>query len=314
MSWSGGSGVPSVAIICGPTAAGKSALAMALAARTGALLISADSRQIYRGFDIGTAKPSTSDRAAVSHWGVDIVEPTERYSAALWSAGALNALRDAAAREQPAIVVGGTGFYLRALEAPLFESPPLDPVRRVEVLAALELETTDVLRQRCRGIDPLRAELGRTQLLRALETFELTGRPLSAWLTERARPAEVRAHYLLVDPGALLRERIAERVRQMLSSGWEREVEALSRVIAPDAPAWNACGYAMIRAAQTGVLTRDAAIERTIIDTRQYAKRQRTWFRHQLPAERVTNINPDAPDALTRAHAWLETVSLTEHL
>lgn len=314
MSWSGGSGVHSVAIICGPTAAGKSAIAMALAARTGALLISADSRQIYRGFDIGTAKPSQSDRDAVPHRGVDIVEPTERYSAAHWSAGALDALRDAAAREQPVIVVGGTGFYLRALEEPLFESPPLDPVRRVEILAALELETTDVLRQRCRGIDPLRAELGRTQLLRALETFELTGRPLSAWLTERARPAEVRAHYLLVDPGTILRERIAARVMQMLDSGWEREVGVLRRVIAPDAPAWNACGYAMIRAAQTGAMTRDAAIERTIIDTRQYAKRQRTWFRHQLPAERVTSINPDAPDALTRAQAWLETVSLTERL
>ena len=314
MSWSGGSGVHSVAIICGPTAAGKSAIAMALAARTGALLISADSRQIYRGFDIGTAKPSQSDRDAVPHRGVDIVEPTERYSAAHWSAGALDALRDAAAREQPVIVVGGTGFYLRALEEPLFESPPLDPVRRVEILAALGLETTDVLRQRCRGIDPLRAELGRTQLLRALETFELTGRPLSAWLTERARTSEVRAHYLLVDPGAVLRERIAARLMQMLDSGWEREVAALSRVTAPDAPAWNACGYATIRAALAGAMTLDAAIERSIIDTRQYAKRQRTWFRHQLPSERVTHINPDAPDAQTRAQAWLDAVSLTEHL
>jgi tRNA dimethylallyltransferase len=307
-------GVRDVAIICGPTAAGKSAIAMALAERTGALLISADSRQIYRHFDIGTAKPSQRDRDAVPHWGIDIIEPTERYSAALWSAGALDALRSAVAQEQPAIIVGGTGFYLRALEEPLFESPPLDPVRRIEVLAAFEMESTQVLRERCRAVDPLRAELGRTQLLRALETFVLTGRPLSDWLTERARPTQVRAHYLLVDPGAILRERIGVRVMQMLDNDWEREVEALTQAFASDAPAWNACGYAMIRDAQAGIMTRDAAIERTIIDTRQYAKRQRTWFRHQLPAERVTNINPDAPDALTRAQAWLDTVSLTEHL
>ena len=303
-----------VAIICGPTAAGKSAIAMALAARSGALLISADSRQIYRGFDIGTAKPSMADRAAVPHCGIDIVVPSERYSAARWAESATTWLRAAALREQPVIIVGGTGFYLRALEEPLFQSPPLDPARRREVLVALEAASTESLRERCRAIDPARAELGRTQLLRALETFELTGRPLSAWLAERARPSDVRAHYLIVDPGAVLRERIASRVQQMLDAGWEREVKRLTHSVPADAPAWNACGYAMLRSAQSGELSRDAAIERTVIDTRQYAKRQRTWFRHQLPVDRVTRLDPTAPDALARAQTWLDAVSLTEHM
>jgi tRNA dimethylallyltransferase len=314
MSLSGGSDVRDVAIICGPTAAGKSAIAMALAARTGALLISADSRQIYRRFDIGTAKPALSDLAAVPHWGIDIAEPTERYSAARWVAAAIEAMRDAASREQPVIIVGGTGFYLRALEEPLFESPPMDPVQRAALLAALETESTETLRERCRAVDPLRAGLGRTQLLRALETYDLTGRPLSAWLIERARPVEVRAHYLLVDPGAALRERVASRVHAMLDRGWELEVSQLARDIPADAPAWNGCGYAVLRSALAGDTSRAAAIERVIIDTRQYAKRQRTWFRHQLPAARVTAINPDVPDALRRAQAWLDAVSLTEHM
>ena len=287
---------------------------MALAARSGASLISADSRQIYRGFDIGTAKPSVADRAAVPHCGIDIVVPSERYSAARWAESATTWLRAAALREQPVIIVGGTGFYLRALEEPLFQSPPLDPARRREVLVALGAASTESLRERCRAIDPARAELGRTQLLRALETFVLTGRPLSAWLAERARPSDVRAHYLIVDPGAVLRERIASRVQQMLDAGWEREVKRLTHSVPADAPAWNACGYAMLRSAQSGELSRDAAIERTVIDTRQYAKRQRTWFRHQLPVDRVTRLDPTAPDALARAQTWLDAVSLTEQM
>lgn len=302
-----------VAIICGPTAAGKSAIAMALAERTGALLISADSRQVYRRFDIGTAKPSVRDRLAVEHRGVDLVNPVDRYSAAQWADSAAIWLQEAAERERPVIVIGGTGFYLRTLETPLFESPTLDPTARAAVLATLEHESTEMLRARCMAVDPARAHLGRTQLLRALETHSLTGRPLSDWMSDRARTSDIRGHYLLVDPGASLRERIAARVAQMLAAGWEDEVASLARDVPSDAPAWNACGYAMLRAAQAGDVTRAVAIERTIIDTRQYAKRQRTWFRHQLPADRVTPLDPTASDALGQALLWLDAVSLTEH-
>jgi tRNA dimethylallyltransferase len=301
-------------VICGPTAAGKSAVAMALAERTGALLISADSRQVYRRFDLGTAKPTAEDRVRIPHAGIDVIDPVERYSAAQWSASALEWIRQADERGQPVIVVGGTGFYLQALEAPLFESPALDPVQRAVVLAALERESTDTLRARCAVVDPARAHLGRTQLLRALETAALTGRPLSEWLRERARPAVVRGHYLLVDPGEPLREQIANRVMQMLASGWEDEIAALARDVPTDAPAWNACGYRELRAVCDGEVSREHAIQRTIIDTRQYAKRQRTWFRHQLPANRVTLLNPAAADAITHAAAWLHSAIPLEHL
>jgi tRNA dimethylallyltransferase len=310
---SGGSDVRDVAIICGPTAAGKSAIAMLLAARTGALLISADSRQVYRRFDIGTAKPSVADRSAVEHLGIDVIEPVQRYSAAHWADSAAAWLQEAAACDRPAIVVGGTGFYLRALETPLFEAPHVDPVRRQSVLAELDAQATETLRAQCAVVDPARAHLGRTQLVRALETFALTQRPLSEWLAERARRSEFRAHYLLVDPGVMLQSRIAERVHQMLAAGWEAEVAALVRDVPPEAPAWNACGYASLRDVLAGDVSRDAAVERTIIDTRQYAKRQRTWFRHQLPAERVTLIDPAAAGALDRALDWLQAISLTEH-
>lgn len=312
MNSSGGSDVRDIAIICGPTAAGKSTIAMALAERSGAMLISADSRQVYRRFDIGTAKPSAADQARVPHRGVDVVDPTVRYSAAEWADGATTWVEEAVRKEQPVIVVGGTGFYLRTLESPLFESPSLDVDERARVLASLDAQTTDTLRARCLSIDPARAHLGRTQLLRALETFELTGRPLSAWLTERARTAEFRPHYLVIDPGVTLRDRIAARVMQMLDAGWETEVEQLVRDVPADAPAWNACGYAMLRAAQAGEVSRAHAIERTIIETRQYAKRQRTWFRHQLPPDRVTMLDPGATDAVDKALAWLDAVSLTE--
>ncbi len=314
MNSTGASGVRDVAVICGPTAAGKSAVAMALAVRSGALLISADSRQVYRRFNLGTAKPSAADRDAVPHRGIDLIDPTERFSAAQWCERTLGWIAEADSRGQPVIIVGGTGFYLRALEEPLFKSPPVDGAARVRVLAALDAQDTATLRAQCERIDPARAHLGRTQLLRALETFELTGRPLSVWMVERARPAVVRPHYLVVDPGVILRDRIASRVQQMLDAGWEAEVATLMQVVPNDAPAWNACGYATLRAVRDGTMSRAAAIERTIIETRQYAKRQRTWFRHQLPADRMTMLDPAAPDAGMRAIEWFERTSLSEHL
>ncbi|HYW51554.1 MAG TPA: tRNA (adenosine(37)-N6)-dimethylallyltransferase MiaA [Gemmatimonadaceae bacterium] len=303
-----------VAVICGPTAAGKSAIAMALAAQSGAMLISADSRQVYRRFDIGTAKPARAERVAVTHRGIDVIEPTQRYSAAEWCAGAMAAFAEADRTGQPVIVVGGTGFYLRALDEPLFESPPLDSVRRAELQAELGMLPTELLRARCESIDPARAHLGRAQLLRALEVHALTGRALSLWMAERARPATVRARYLVVDPGAALRDRIAARVESMLAAGWEAEVATLAREVPIDAPAWNACGYANLHAAMLGTMSRSDAIERTVIDTRQYAKRQRTWFRHQLPADRTTSLDPAAADAMSRAAGWFESASLSEHL
>ena len=305
--------VRDVAVICGPTAAGKSSVGMAIARQTDAAIIGADSRQVYRGFDIGTAKPSAADRESVVHRGIDIIAPTERYSAARWAESAHEWLAESESASRRAIVVGGTGFYLRALDVPLFVSPPLDAEARAQVQAALGVSPTEALRARCLEIDPARAHLGRTQLLRALEIFELTGRPLSTWQRESAPSPVVRLHYLLVDPGDVLRSRIAERIDAMFTAGWETEVETLSTSVASDAPAWNACGYSLVRAMLAGDLSRRDAVERSVIATRQYAKRQRTWFRHQLPSGSVTLLDPDAPGSTGRAMAWFESVSMSEH-
>src|SRR5690242_6898351 len=141
-------------IICGPTAAGKTTLAMALAERFGAHVVSADSRQIYRGFDIGTAKPTIAEQMRIPHHGVDVASPTERYSAAAWAEGAQRWLAECAAANAVPVVVGGTGFYIRALTAPLFAEPELDPARRRVLAHVLDALPTAELRRWCEQLDP----------------------------------------------------------------------------------------------------------------------------------------------------------------
>jgi tRNA dimethylallyltransferase len=293
-------------IICGPTAAGKSALALSLAERGPTTIISADSRQIYRRFDIGTAKPTSAERRRIPHRGVDIVDPTERYSAAAWAEQATHWIAEATEAGRTPVVVGGTGFYLRALAMPLFEEPPLDPDRRAALARVLTEMTTPALRRWCEQLDPARAHLGRTQLLRAIEIAVLTGRPISDWHRERPRTSAVRARWLVVSPRspAALAHRIEERAETMVRAGWEDEVRELMQTVPEDAPAWNATGYHTMRERVRGTLTRDAMLSRIIVETRQYAKRQRTWFRHQLPAEHVTRIDSADEGAIDTAIHW----------
>jgi tRNA dimethylallyltransferase len=284
---------------------------MELARSYGAAIVSADSRQIYRGFDIGTAKATAGDRASVTHFGIDIVDSGERYSAARWSSDARDWMGDARRAGKEAVFVGGTGLYLRALVRPLFPAPPLDSASR----AKLELELGSLpiaeLRRWCKELDPSRAHLGRTQLLRAIETAILAGSRVSD--LHAAHNARTRAHedelevsYLLVDPGPPLASRIESRVDVMLANGWADEILRLSSTTSPEAPAWKASGYATMRSFVEGALDLSSARERVIIETRQYAKRQRTWFRHQLPAAAVTNVNPDDSRALSIAREWWE--------
>lgn len=291
-------------IICGPTGAGKSALALALARGRDVTIISADSRQIYRGFDIGTAKPSKREQRLVPHRGIDVIEPTERYSAARWAESARTWIAEAGAAGRTPLVVGGAGLYLRALTDPLFDEPPLDDARRDALDAELATYTLPELRRWCERLDPARAHLGRTQLLRAITVALLSGVPISTWHAHPPRAAGVAARYLVVDPGAALASRLDERLWAMLEAGWEREVEGLERTVPANAPAWNGTGYKWVRAAVRGELEREEAVARVRIDTRRYAKRQRTWFRHQLPPARVMRIDPGAPDAIERATSW----------
>jgi tRNA dimethylallyltransferase len=291
-------------IICGPTAAGKSAIALALAERHGGTLISADSRQVYRGFDIGTAKPTHAERARVPHEGIDVADPEERYSAARWAESADSWLARARALNRTPLVVGGTGLYMRALIAPLFREPLLDASRRAELATELSLRTTEELRAWCARVDPPLARLGRTQLLRAIEIATLTGERLSDLHATEARATVHSARYLVVDPGASLGARIEARVDAMLAAGWVDEVKRLATQVSPEAPAWKAAGYRWIRAMVEGRAAERQARERVIIETRQYAKRQRTWFRHQLPAERTTRISPDESGWSRIVEAW----------
>lgn len=295
-----------VRIVAGPTGAGKSGLALDLAERHGAIIVSADSRQIYVGFDVGTAAPSVRDRDRVPHRGIGYVEPTQRWSAARWAKDASEWIAEATARGQPVIVVGGTGLWIRALIHPLADEPPMDPDRRAELRHTLGALDTSTLRRWVETLDPARAALGRVQLLRAAEVALLTGTRMSDWHEAGSAKPRLRARWLILDPLAGLHARLSARFDQMLAQGWTDEVDALSRAIPPDAPAWNACGYREIRSWLEGHGTAAAAREAVLIRTRQYAKRQRTWFRNQLRGEpEVLRLDPRDTDALERADRWL---------
>ena len=298
-------------IICGPTAAGKSDLALELCERYNAAIVSADSRQIYCEFNAGTAKPTREECDRVTHYGIDVAKPEERYSAARWANEAIVWTESAGEIDKEAVVVGGTGLYIKALVEPLFDAPDQDPLQRAQLELELATMSVDDLRRWCNELDPARAHLGRTQLLRAIETALLSGSRISDLHSRHKALKEIEADdqkpaYLVVDPGTALATKIEARVDKMLGAGWAEEVRELMRTVSPDAPAWKASGYMVMRDHVEGALDLSSATQRVIIETRQYAKRQRTWFRNQLPAPAVTYVNPDDPHALTIAREWWE--------
>lgn len=318
MSSTGASGAPEVAaragelrIIAGPTGAGKSALAMRLADRSGAMIISADSRQVYRGFDIGTAKPTAEERARVLHEGIDVAAPEERWSAARWATAAEGWIADAADRGQPVLIVGGTGLWLRALVQPLADEPPMDAAQRRALQGELSQLETPALRRWVSELDPARAGpgQGRTQLLRAAEVALLTGTRISDWHAAGATKPRRPARWLVVDPIEALAGRLEARLDAMFASGWVEEVRSLVERVPVDAPAWNACGYREIRAmvevgSGQGIEDTKRAV---LVSTRQYAKRQRTWFRNQVSEARgdtVVRVDPRATDAEVQVERW----------
>ena len=219
-------------IICGPTAAGKSTIALELAESSDAAIVSADSRQIYCHFDIGTAKPTREECARVTHYGIDVAEPTERFSAARWATEAREWIECAAEIEKAPLVVGGTGLYIKALVEPLFDAPEVDPVLRAQLEGELEGKSVEELRDWCRRLDPSRAHLGRTQLVRAIETVLLSGVRISELHAEHkaAAPSNTatNALYLVIDPEQTLATIVGPR-----SSGYPSVVPgglALQRV------------------------------------------------------------------------------------
>jgi tRNA dimethylallyltransferase len=278
---------------------------MHLAAKHGARIISADSRQIYRDFDIGTAKPSRADQLAVPHAGLDVADPAERWNAAKWAAAARGRLAEDAGLGRASIVVGGTGLWLQALVRPLADEPALDPAKRAALQEELGALDSEELRRWVERLDPTRAHLGRAQLLRAAEVALLSGTPLSEWHARGSSHPQLEARWLVVDPGAVLDDRLNQRRAEMLASGWLDEVRSLDLRYPGDLPAWNACGYREIREVVQGTRALDAAMEAVRISTRQYAKRQRTWFRNQMDGVGpVLRLDPTAADALATAEHW----------
>ncbi|HKS07475.1 MAG TPA: tRNA (adenosine(37)-N6)-dimethylallyltransferase MiaA [Gemmatimonadaceae bacterium] len=293
----------SLRVIVGPTAAGKSALAMSLAESHRATIVNADSRQIYRGFDIGTGKPTREERVRVRHDGVDVADPHERWSAAHFGHAAGDWLADAARDGRTPVVVGGTGFWVAALVRPLAPMPTLDGAARARIAVELDALSHDELRARCAELDPPVAKLGHAQWRRAIEVTLITGRRLSEWQQVGETPARA-VRYLLVDPGESLRARIGVRIDAMLAGGWVDEVRSLATNVASSAIAWKSCGYERLRAALANGDSIASVRNEVEVETWQYARRQRTWFRRQLKYGPVTRLDPAAPDAIERARAW----------
>jgi tRNA dimethylallyltransferase len=275
---------PLVPVLVGPTAVGKTAVALALADRLAITVICADARQVYQRLDIGTAKPDRETRAHVPHEGLDLVEPGERYSAGRFARDAAEWLTEArAARRQP-LVVGGTGFYVRALADGLFHEPPLDPERRERLhVWAAGIPGPALVRWASR-LDPRFAGGGRQRASRVLEVALLTGYPLSRWQQMARATGVMRPWYIVLTlPRELLRRRIAERVDAMLAAGLVDEVRAeLARGTAPEAAGLDGVGYRETVAMLTGSLAPADLRDAIVRSTRAYAKRQETWFRNQL--------------------------------
>ena len=273
---------PTARVLVGPTATGKTAVAHLLARRLGLPLVSADSMLVYRGMDIGTAKPDPAEREGIDYRGIDLVDPDQGFSTADW----LGSLRDLPART---IVAGGTGLYISALLRGI-DAPGADPALRAE----LEACSLGQLQERLRGIDP--AALARLsdpgnprRLIRAIERG---GRAADSWARAPCPPVVG----LWMEPD-LLRVRIRARIQMMLDQGWIDEVRALTHRF----PRWSktaaqAIGYRELREVLDGSLALPEAIERITTRTARLAKRQRTWFRNQLAVEWV-RLDPDRDPA-----------------
>lgn len=273
-------------IIAGPTAVGKSALTMEHALEKGAGILSADSMQVYRGMEIGTAQPSAEERAAVPHFLVGHVEPGEEYHVARFVREAEEVLAREQAAGRPVIVCGGTGLFIRHLLLGIFEGAPRSPDIRARIEEMIARDGLEAARAQLRKVDPKReAQIGpndAVRIVRALEVYEVTGRPMSEHLVEdaanrRARPAHV---LILTRPREVMNARIEQRVDAMLAAGWLEEARHLmQRGLPPTSQACKALGYRELFRVLRHDLTLSQARDEIIKQTRRFARRQMTWFR-----------------------------------
>jgi tRNA dimethylallyltransferase len=266
--------------LVGPTASGKTEVALAIAPHLGAEIVSVDSMLVYRGMDVGTGKPTAEQRASVPHHLLDLAEPSERFTVARFQELARSVVRSVA---RP-LLVGGSGLYLRAVVDDL-AFPPEDPVVRASLEAEADDLGAEALYRRLADMDPVaaaRIEPGNVRrIIRALEVTAISGAPFSSFAAswDRYDPDRVRAAGIRMDREAQ-RTRIAERVLAMLESGWLDEVRLLmDRGFGPWLTASQAIGYAELAEHLDGRLSLDEAAERTVRRTNELARRQRAWFR-----------------------------------
>lgn len=271
--------------LVGPTGVGKTELGIALAQQLDAEIINADSRQVYRRLDIGSAKPTRAQRAAVPHHLVDVVEPDEPFDCARFRSLALAAIDDITRRGKRVLIVGGTGLYIKVLLRGLFDGPSRDATLRSALLHEEE-QAPGTLHQRLRAVDPAAAARlhphDRLRLIRALEVYHITGRPISDWQAEhRFESGAFDARVLgLSLPRTELYARIDARCHAMIEAGLIDEVQRLyADGFDPDLPALRSPGYREIGEHLRGLCDLSTAIARMAQATRQLAKRQLTWFR-----------------------------------
>lgn len=298
---------PRLLCVTGQTASGKSSLAMALAERLPAALLSVDSMQVYRGFDIGTAKPTAAEREHVVHHGLDLVEPHETFSAGAF----LTYAREILSEGRTVIAVGGTGLYLRAMLSGLGPQVAADMTLRAELRAAEEAEP-GTLHRRLAEVDPASAARlhanDRVRLERALEVHAITGEPISAWHARHGFAEGPFEPWLLGVRWSRedLAGRIAERVDHMLAVGWIDEVRGLLDAgVTEEMTPMRAIGYREVAAHLRGELGLAELRERIVVATRRFAKRQTTWFNRE-PSVEWLDPGPHLADLLLpRVEAFL---------
>ena len=285
---------PLIALV-GPTAAGKTEAAIALCEQLGGEIISCDSLAVYRGCDIGTAKPSAAERARVPHHLLDVASPDQSFTAARYVELADSALSDLASRHIPAILTGGTGLYLRALLDGIFPSPPPDPELRARLKSEAAEQGWPTLHARLATVDPEAAARihpnDSVRIERALEVYEQTGETLSSLHARHRRAPRYPSLVIVFDPPKeLLNRRIAERTDAMLAAGLVEETARLVARFGRDLKPLGALGYKESLAFLDGRLPHSMLAETIRIATQHFARRQRTWFRKQ-PGPRIARAS-----------------------
>lgn len=273
-------------IITGPTGSGKTGLGVHLAERLNGEIISMDSMALYRGMDIGTAKPGKEDQQRIRHHLIDVLNPWESSSVAWWLKEAERSARDILNRGKKVVLVGGTALYLKALLYGLFKGPPEDPEVRQRLNREAESFGKQALHARLHAIDPATATRLHPhdvrRIVRALEVWELTGEPMSGWQRQWRKPLQQTPAAWWIDlPRQELYARIDGRVARMFDAGWVEEVRGLQGLLHPlSREAQQALGYKEIIEHLSGRLNLAETMDLVRTRTRQFAKRQLTWFRH----------------------------------